>query len=54
MPKDSFLVGTPPSHSSAHLYSSKKDKKYDQIELTKLIGRGTFRFVVIFPLLLPC
>jgi len=47
MPKDSFLVGTPPSHSSSHLYSSKKDKKYDQIELTKLIGRGTFSQVYL-------
>jgi len=43
MPKDSFLIGTPPSHSSSHLcYSSVTEKKYERIELTKLIGRGTF------------
>jgi len=46
MPKDSFLIGTPPNHSSSHLYSS-KEKKYDQIELTKLIGRGTFSQVYL-------
>jgi len=46
MPKDSYLVGTPPSHSS-HLYATKEEKKYDQIELTKLIGRGTFSQVYL-------
>jgi len=44
MPKDS-IVGSPPSHSNAHLCSS--SKKYDQIELTRLIGKGTFSQVYL-------
>jgi len=46
MPKDSSLVGTPPNHSSNH-FSRIQDKKYDQIEMTQLIGRGTFSQVFL-------
>jgi serine/threonine protein kinase len=46
MPKDSFLIGTPPSHSSNH-FSRISEKKYDQVELTRLIGRGTFSQVYL-------
>jgi len=44
MPKDT-LVGTPPN--SSHFESHPKKKKCTQIELTKLIGRGTFSQVYL-------
>jgi len=43
MPKDSFLIGTPPQHYS----SSDQDKRYNHIEIIRLIGRGTFSQVYL-------
>jgi len=43
MPKDSFLIGTPPQHYS----SSDHDKRYNHIEIIRLIGRGTFSQVYL-------
>jgi len=46
MPKNITLgVGTPPN--SSHLESQQEIKKCNQIELTKLIGRGTFSHVYL-------
>jgi len=44
MPKDSFLVNTPPSNSSAQ---NLIEKRYEYIELTRLLGRGTFSQVFL-------
>jgi serine/threonine protein kinase len=44
MPKDTLAVGTPPN--SSHI-EPKKEKKCTQIELTRLIGRGTFSQVYL-------
>jgi len=44
MPKDSGLVGTPPQHFSS---SDHRDKRYNHIEMVRLIGRGTFSQVYL-------
>jgi serine/threonine protein kinase len=46
MPKDTLVVGTPPN--SSHFQPQKEfSRKCEQIELTKLIGRGTFSQVYL-------
>jgi serine/threonine protein kinase len=45
MPKDTLVVGTPPN--SFHFETQKESKKCTQIELTRLIGRGTFSQVYL-------
>jgi len=45
MPKDTLAVGTPPN--SSHRSPQKENKKCTQIELTRLIGRGTFSQVYL-------
>jgi serine/threonine protein kinase len=49
MPKDSSIVGTPPNHSSSHFsrIHQAEEKKYDQLEMMRLIGRGTFSQVFL-------
>jgi len=46
MPKDTLVVGTPPNTSLCS-EPKKEFKKYSQIELTRLIGRGTFSQVYL-------
>jgi serine/threonine protein kinase len=45
MPKDTLVVGTPPNSSLSE--PKKENKKCTQIELTRLIGRGTFSQVYL-------
>jgi len=45
MPKDTLVVGTPPNSSLCE--PKKENKKCTQIELTRLIGRGTFSQVYL-------
>jgi len=47
MPKDSSLVGTPPNHSSNHFSRIETEKRYQNLDLTELIGRGTFSQVYL-------
>jgi serine/threonine protein kinase len=48
MPKDTYLVGTPPNSSSPiRCFSISREKKYDNLELIRLIGRGTFSQVFL-------
>lgn len=50
MPKDSFLIGTPPNHSSNHfsrIPTLQEEKKYERIDFTRLLGRGTFSQVYL-------
>jgi len=46
MPKDTLLVGTPPNSQSFEP-KPKEIKKSTQVELTRLIGRGTFSQVYL-------
>lgn len=49
MPKDSFFIGTPPNHSSNHFsrIPIQQEKKYENIDFTRLLGRGTFSQVYL-------
>jgi len=46
MPKDTFILNTPPQHNGP-LFGHLDSKRYNRIEMIRLIGRGTFSQVYL-------
>jgi len=48
MPKDTFILNTPPQHhNGGALFGHFEEKRFNRIEMVRLVGRGTFSQVYL-------